>query len=400
MSGQRRRPVLIALAIALLAANLRPALAGFSPLVDEVQAVLGLSAATVSLVTTLPLVCFGVFAVAGPPLARRLGEERVLVAAMLLLAVGLVLRSAGGTSTLLVGTVVLGAAVAVANVLLPGLIKRDFPEQVGLLTGIYTMFIALGAAIAAGATVPIEQATGMRWRGALLVWAVPAVVAALVWYPLARRRRRSAVAATHLPAGSLLRDRLAWSLVTFFGLQSLTYYAQLTWLPALFVDGGVSRTAAGLLLSLIQFVTIPASLIVPTLAARSPTQVPYVFATISCTILGFLGLLLVPGSVPYLWAVLLGLGGAAFPLGLTLVVLRTRTGEQANELSSMTQGGGYLIAAAGPVIIGALHDATGSWDVPLIVLLVVLVPVLVAGSLAGRNRYVRVPAQLHPQPPR
>jgi MFS transporter, CP family, cyanate transporter len=276
-------------------------------------------------------------------------------------------------------------------VLLPALVKREFPERLGLVTGVYTTVVSLGAAAAAGATVPLADLLGGGWRPGLGVWAVPAAVALAVWVPLAVSRHDPALSLRPSPAASLLRDRLAWSVTAFLGLQSLSFYAMLAWLPSVLREEGLSALAAGGLLGLLTTIGTPLGLALPSLLVRARDQRRWVAVVTGTTAAGLLGLAVAPGTVPALWAVLIGLGqGAAFPLALTLVVLRARDGDDAARLSAMAQGFGYCLAATGPLLLGALRDAAGSWHLPIGLLVVLLVPQLVAGLDAGRDAHVGV----------
>ena len=383
----RRHGLLLALAIVLVAVNLRPAVAGVGPVLPELRAGLSLSGTAVAVLTTLPVLCFGLLATTAPRLARRYGIEPVLVGIMAALAVGALGRVLDGAPALFVGTVVAGGAIAIGNVLIPPLIKRDFPDRTGSMMGVYSMAVSGTAAVAAGLAVPLAGATGLGWRGALGVWAVPAAVAALVWLPRSRGRTRPP---TPPPARSLLRDPLAWQLTVYFGLQSLSFYAVLAWLPSMYRDFGASPAVAGFLLSLSGLVQIPVSLVLPGLAARARTQVGYAVAGTALIGAGLAGVLLAPMAAPYLWVALIGLGqGGCFALGLNLFVLRTRRVADTARVSAMAQSIGYTLCAVGPLLVGVLHDATGSWTVPLVLLLALLVPQLVTGALAGRDRTVQ-----------
>lgn len=379
---------LTAVAIVVLAVSLRPALASVGPVTGELRHDLGLSSTLVALATTLPLLCFACTSPAAPRLADRFGGERLLLGAAGILAVATVVRPLLGTGLLLGGTVVVGAAIAVGNVLLPALVKRDFTHHLGLMTGLYSMSIAAGAALGAALTIPAERWGGFGWRGGLAVWAVPPVAAAAVWSLLDRRTGGLPRGSQRERATALIRDPLAWCVLVFFGLQSVLYYSQLSWLPEIYQAAGESRDTSGLLLAVVQLAGIPAALALPWLASRRSDQRPHVLFCVVCTALGLAGLLVWPARAPYLWAVLLGVGGAAFPLVLALFGLRARNGADAGALSGMAQGGGYLIAASGPVVVGALHDASGGWTMPIVLLLALLVPMAAAGWVAGQDRYV------------
>lgn len=382
-----RHPLLLAGAMALVAFNLRPAVASVGPVLPELRAAVPLSGTGAALLTTLPVLCFGLLAVLAPRLARHAGIEPVLLAVVVAVAGGLLLRVTDGAALLLLGTVVAGGAIAVGNVLVPPLIKRDFPERAGLMMGVYSMTVSGSAAIAAGATVPLGDALGLGWHGALGVWAVPAVLAALAWLPQVRAHTRPPP--TPAAGRSLLRDPLAWQVTVFFGLQSLSFYAVLAWLPSIYQEHGFGPAAAGFLLSLAGLVQIPITLLLPGLATRAANQVGYAVVATALIGAGLAGVLLAPTAAPYVWVVLIGGGqGACFALGLNLFVLRTRDVRDSARLSAMAQSIGYVVCAFGPLLVGLLHEATGSWTASLVLLLVLLVPQTWAGALSGRARCV------------
>jgi CP family cyanate transporter-like MFS transporter len=385
---QRRHGVLLALSVVLVAINLRPAVAGVGPVLPELRAGLPLSGAGAAVLTTLPVLCFGLLATVAPRLARRYGIESVLVGIMAALAVGTLARVLDGPALLFAATVVVGGAIAIGNVLIPPLVKRDFPDRSGLMMGVYTMAVSGAAAVAAGFAVPLANASDLGWRGALGAWAIPAAVAALAWIPRMRGHTRPAASPS---SRSLLRDPLAWQLTVFFGLQSLSFYAVLAWLPSMYRDFGTTPAVAGFLLSISGLVQIPVSLVVPSLANRAFYQVWYAVAGSALIAAGLTGVLLAPMAAPYLWVALIGAGqGGCFALGLTLFVLRTERVVDTARVSAMAQSVGYTICAFGPLLVGLLHDATGSWTAPLVLLLALTVPQLVFGALAGRRRRVRL----------
>lgn len=395
----RPRPsVLLAIGMVLLAANLRPAAAAVGPLLDRIRADTGLSATGAGVLTTLPVLCFGALAPLAPVLVRRLGERATAAVALAVLLFGLLVRLVPGLGFLFFGTAVAGAAIAVGNVLLPVLVRGNFPGRLGLLTGMYTTALIGFAALAAGISVPVADAFGGGWRPGLAIWAIPAAIALAVWAPQLRRRRRSTAGpGNHLAGGvrALLRDRVAWSVTLFFAVQSAGFYATLAWLPSVFHSHGISTARAGLLLSLSLLVGLIPALTVPSMAARARDQRVFVIAFVSCIAVGWLGVILAPTAAPYLWVVLLGFGqNAAFPLALTLIVLRGGALASTAALSTLVQTVGYLVAAVGPLAIGAVHDITGSWTPALIVLLALLGPQLLLGLAAARNRTVTPIAQV------
>jgi CP family cyanate transporter-like MFS transporter len=384
-----RRPALLAAGVLLVAANLRPALASVGPVLSEVRDDLGLSSTWAALLTTLPVLCFGLLAPVAPRLGRRYGIEPVLGGVLVLLAAALVVRLLSGTAGLFAGTAVAAGAIAVANVLVPAFVKREFPGRTGLLMGAYTTSLSGSAALAAGLTVPASSLLGGGWRTGLGVWVVPAVVALLLWLPAVRSHTAPPAPPPSAGAtGRLLRSPLAWQVTVFMGLQSLGFYAVLAWLPTVYQDEGWSASAAGALLSVSVLVQMPVSLLLPVLATRACDQRVFAAGTAVATAGGLLGIVLAPGGA-WLWAVLLGIGqGGSFALALTLFVLRSATTAGAARLSALAQTVGYLVAAAGPLLLGLLHDVSGGWDVPLLWLLALTGGQLVAGILATRARTV------------
>jgi CP family cyanate transporter-like MFS transporter len=388
-TSQARRvafPIALTVGVVFIAINLRPSVASVGAVLRDLELDTGLSPAGASVLTALPIVCFGALAPVAPRLARRLGMRPALGVLLAVLAAGLLLRLAPGLPALFVGTAVAAGGIAAANVLVPALIKDDYPGRNGLAMGIYTTSLTLAAAAAVGISVPAERAVGGGWRTALGLWAVPAVLALVVWLPLVRGGAEKPP--ENMPApGSLLREPIAWQVMGYFGLQALSFYAVLAWLPSLYRDAGYSPAAAGGLVSLSAFLQAPVALVVPMLATRARDQRLLVLVAGLCAAGGLCGVLLAPTAAPLLWILLLGLGqGAAFPLGLTLVVLRTEDPTVTARLSAMAQSGGYLLAAFGPLLVGTLHDLTDSWTASLILLLVLLLPQLACGYAAGRAR--------------
>jgi CP family cyanate transporter-like MFS transporter len=355
---------------------------------------LGLAPGGQSVLATVPVVCFGLAALASPALRSRLGEERGLLLVLVLLLAGVLLRSVwpGAPSVLFGGTVVAGCAVAVMNVLVPSLVRRRFAGHVGLMMGIYTSAMAVGGTIAAAATIPLRDGTGSLPL-ALGIWAVPIALAIAVWLPQRRHRAPAVVAGGAEAFRALRRSPLAWQVTAFMGLMSLSYYAPLSWLPAIDRDRGIDPETAGLLLSVMNLVSLPSSLLAPVLAHRMRDQRPAAVFGSALIIVGVAGILLAPTSTALVWAIVLGVGqGATLPVALLIIVMRAGDDETAARLSTMAQGAGYLLAATGPLVMGLLHAWTGGWSVPLVVLLGLCVAQLGAGLLAGRARTVHAQA--------
>jgi MFS transporter, CP family, cyanate transporter len=391
-SGRSRlRCFLLILGIVLLAANLRPALTGVAPLIGQIRADTGMSNGEAGLLTTLPLLAFGLLSPVAPRVARRFGMERVLLAGLLVLVAGILLRWAGAVAALYLGTVVLGAAIAVANVLLPSIVKREFPEQAGLMTSVYSTSLGISAAFAAGVSVPLAQLAGIGWRGALAVWAIPALLASVAWLPQLGRsdHPESPSARGSIGVRDLWRSPLAWQVTLFMGLQSLAYYVTLTWLPEILQAEGMGAARAGWMLGLSQAVAIVTMFLAPMIAGRTPSQRGVVVVAVGTSGIGALGLLVAGSTASTLWVVLLGLGqGASFSLALTFFALRSPDPGHAAALSGMAQSVGYLLAAGGPFLFGVLRDVTGEWKVPLALLLAVTICLLIAGLGAARDAHV------------
>lgn len=388
LAGRRsRRPALFALALLLASLNLRPSIAAISPVLGEIRRSTGLSAAGAGLLTTLPLLCFGLLAPVAPRLVRRHGSGAVLLGCLGLLTVGIAVRSVG-LAGLFAGTLLLGAAIAVANVLMPGVVKEDFPERPGLMTGLYTMALSAGPALAAGVSAPLAHSLH-SWRLGVGLWAFPAALSFAALVPFRSHRRPSGVERRVSPPRALRRSRVAWAVTFFMGLQSLEFYSALAWLPTILSDRGASTDAAGALLAISNLVGIGAALVTPTIARRLPDARWAPLGSVGFLAAATAGLLFDPRGLDLLWVVLLGCGqGSAISLALLYMVLRTTDARQAMALSGMAQGAGYLIAAAGPATVGALYSAGHGWDVPLAFLLGLLGLQAVAGYGASRERKV------------
>ncbi|QWF83046.1 CynX/NimT family MFS transporter [Amycolatopsis sp. CA-230715] len=380
---------LLAVAVVLTALNLRPAITSVGPLLGEAQESLGASSTWAGALTTLPALCFAIAGLAAPVLARRVGMGPAVGIALGVLGVGLLLRVLDGPLVVLGGTLVASAGIAFANVLVPVVVKNSFPAKVGLMTGVYTAALQAGGAIGSSVTPQLDTAFG-GWRPALASWAALAVLALVVWIFAARRKAPAAKGgeSTVEAARSLLRSPLAWIITLFFGMQAFLAYVVMGWLPEVLMDAGVSKANAGLMLGLLSIIAVPISLIVPPIAARQGSQSWWIVGLGVFGLAGMFGLLLAPSAAPLLWTVLVGFGMSVFSLALTTIALRARTGAETAKLSGMAQGFGYLIGATGPFLFGFLHDLTGAWTVPFIMLIVVLAIQMVFGGLAGRNRYV------------
>jgi CP family cyanate transporter-like MFS transporter len=387
------RSLWLAVGVILLALNLRPLVVAVSPLLPTIRADTGMTAAEAGLLTTLPVLCFGALAPLAPRLGRRFGVEPTLLATMVVIAIGAAVRVLAPVPALLAGTVLIGGAIAVANVLIPGVIKRDFPARTGLMTGLYTMTLSGGPALAVGTTIPLARATGLSWRAALALWGVPAVLAVIVWLPQVRRHTRlraSEARAVEHPVRGLWRSPLAWAVTGYMGLQSLSFYTSSAWLPTRLADAGMSGAAAGAMLSVSTVVSILGALAAPTLAGSAARSMLTVLASAALAVAALVGLLVVPLTATWLWFVLLGLGqGSALSLAMLFIVRRAPDTMHAAQLSSMAQCCGYLLASVGPTALGALHDLTAGWPIPLVALLLIQLPQTAAALVAAQDRHVR-----------
>jgi CP family cyanate transporter-like MFS transporter len=381
--------VLLAVAVILVAANLRPAITTVGPLLDEMRASLGASSAWAGLLTTVPVLCFALAGLAAPALARRVGVGAAVAIALVLLAGGLVLRVAGGQFTVLAGTLVGAIGIAITAVVIPVVIKASYPAKIGMMTGFYTASLQTGATLGFVLTAPLDSAFG-GWRPSLASWSALAGVALVVWLVAVFRGKLRTVEVKQPggPGRSLMRNKLAWTITLFFGLQAFIAFVVMGWLPQVLIDAGVSRDTSGLLLGLLTVLSVPFSFVLPPLAARSGSQTGWILALGTCALAGLLGLLLAPGAIPILWTVLLGIGMSVFSVALTTIALRARSGEDTAKLSGMAQGFGYLLAAVGPFLFGFLHDVSGGWTVPFLMLIGVLVVQMAFGAAAGRPRYL------------
>jgi MFS transporter, CP family, cyanate transporter len=391
----RRQTLLLLVGLVLVSLNLRSALTTVGPLIGDIRSDLGLSGAAVGLLTTAPLLAFGLVAPLAPAVAARVGVERALVGAMLLLGVALAVRPLPPVALLFLGTIAAGCGIAIANVLLPALVKRRFGARATFMTGVYSFALGTGAAIGAGFAVPSADWLG-SWRGALAIWALPAFAAAALWATQLRGTSATARGVGVRPARvHLWRDRIAQRVSAFMAIQSVLFYAMVAWLPEIYRHQGLSKAHAGVLLSIALTVGIPLGLAVAVVAGRLHDQRPLAVLAVVLQAGGWLGVLALPASLGWLCATLLGLGfGTGFTLVLALMVLRAHDARHAAELSGMAQTFGYAIGALGPVLIGVVHDLSGGWTLPLIVLAGLTVPELIVALGGSRPGFVSGPVEL------
>lgn len=406
-----RRGVLTLVALLLVALNLRPALTSVSPVLGSIAEALALSPSWQGILTTLPVLFLGLAAPLAPRLVRRIGPERSVFAALVVLAVALLARpyvvTTVGTAGLFLGTAVAGSCIGIIGVLLPGIVKRDFPRRVSIMTGLYTVALNLGASAAAGTTEPLRQLLGGgwqdaaqgasqgaaqgishgSWQGALAFWLLPAVIAALLWLPQLKGTKPVRVPVRR---GARLRhDPLAWQVSLFMGLQSSLAYIVFGWLPTILQDRGLAAVTAGLALSVSILLQVITAILAPWIGSRMRDQRAVLVGVMALTLVGLLGCLYAPIGSIWLWIVVLGLGqGGTFSMALTLLALRAPDATTAASLSAMAQGIGYTLAAMGPLLVGVLHDWSGGWNVVGILVSAIALGALVMALGAGRYRQV------------
>ena len=380
--------VLVVVGIVVLAFNLRPAAISIGPVLADLRDGLGMSSVEAGVLTSLPVLAFAVFGALAPRLAAHVGLHRATLLAVGSIVVGLGARaSVEGVWVFLLLSLLSLAGMATANVLLPSLVKLHFPERIGLLTAVYSTALAMGLTSASMLTVPVAESFD-GWRSGLLVWAVTAGIAVLPWLGLVVHDRAPADEDARVGLKAVARTHLGWLMATFFGLQSMQAYAIFGWFAEIYRDAGFSASTAGLLLGVITGITIPLSVLIPTLAARSHDQTWLMWALAICYPIGYVGLILAPHGGALLWALLIGVGTCTFPLILTLIGLRARSSVGTAALSGFTQSAGYLLAVVGPFGIGLLHDLSGGWTVPLLALVAINVPQLLVGLAIAHPAYV------------
>ena len=380
-------------ALVLISVVLRPPVAIVGPLLDQLSKSEGLSQLQLSLITSAPVICFGLGAFAGPWVSRRFGINRGMLAVLLVLALSSALRLLGGFVWLIVGTLGIGLAIALGNVFLPTIVRGRFASRVGLATGSYTTLLAISASYAASMAVPLANAFG-GWRTTFAIWLIPAALAAFAWLPDSKVQEELVATTAKQTAASnkaVRRSLITWSIVGFFGIQSLGFYTVLGWLPTLLSQQGQTETEAGNLLALTTFIGVPTGFLLSTLFKRL-RSLSFMAAAISVvTLAGFVLLWLTPNA-PLIGCLLIGMGmGATFPLSLSLIATRASTAEQTTYLSAISQGWGYLLSAIGTFAFGYLREVTGDFKTSLAMMVVLCVIQVAAGAIAGRDQHI--PAQ-------
>ncbi|MGE7840358.1 CynX/NimT family MFS transporter [Lysinibacillus sp. NPDC093712] len=386
-----RNSWLLLIGIILVGSNLRVPLTSAGSLIPLIRDDFGISNALIGTITTVPLLAFALLSPFAPKIANRIGMELTITLALILLIIGIAVRSFSGIFALFSGTILIGVAIAMGNVLIPGIVKMNFPLKIGLMTGIYAIFMNLFGALGSGVSVPMASIGNFGWQGALGIWGLLTIISLLLWLPQLSKRQKGEKVQVNVKnkKGSLWRSPLAWKITIFMGGQSLMFYTLITWLPDILNMKGYNSNTAGWMVFLMQFALIPVTFIVPVLAEKMKNQVGLSITTTILFIIGFAGLLQGNSVLVPFCAILLGIaGGSAFSLSMMFFTLRTSDGKEAAEMSGMAQSFGYLLAAVGPVLVGTLHDITDGWSIPLILLIFISCVLLIVGIGAGKEGYV------------
>lgn len=381
------------LAIIFLATTLRTPLTSVGPIISSIQDDLGISYVLGGFLTTIPLIAFAIVSPFAPNIARKLGMEITLFYSLILLTLGIVLRSLGTTSLLIFGTVLIGVAISFGNVLVPSLFKLKYPMKIGLLTGIYTVSMNISAGTGLGISNPIAQSTSWGWQGALAVPLVFTTITLIAWIPLLRGEKVDlntiSSNATNSPAIKIWKKPLAWAIAFSMGIQSMLFYCSAAWLPEILVSQGYSADQAGWLTSIMQMAQIPMTFLIPIISEKLSSQRPIVCLFTGFYLIGFAGVFLELTGFTILWMIFLGLaGGASFGMVLMFFTLRTKTAYEAAQISGFAQSFGYLLAAGGPVLFGFLHDITGSWDIPNMLFIAASLVLFVFAYIGAKDRFL------------
>ncbi|BDI22073.1 MFS transporter [Herbiconiux sp. L3-i23] len=390
--SDRAGRILALAGIVLAALGMRTAVAVISPIADYIAADIPLGSVGLGVLGMVPPVAFAAFALLTPAIVARLGLERSMVVALALMVVGHLLRGyAPGYAVLLIGTVVTLVGIGIGNVLLPPLVRRYFPTRIGVFTSITATLMAIGTAVPSVLAVPIATSAG--WRLALGVWAALAIASLVPWIALLAGLRWQPSAALEEPSPTLItalwRSKTAVAVAVVFATSALAVYSMFAWLPQILAERtDLDAAAAGALLSLFSLAGFPVGIVMPILAARMRNVAPLIYLAFVLFALGYGGLLFVPGIATWLWVLFAGLGPLLFPVALALIALRSRTHAGTVALSGFAQGIGYTAAAVGPLLVGVLHDVTGSYDASLVLLFLLTVPSLAAAYVLRRPRFV------------
>lgn len=383
---------LLIIGVILIGANLRAPITSVGPLLSSIRDSLGISNTLAGTITTVPLLTFAFLSPFAPKLTRRFSMEFTLFISLILLIVGIGIRSFGGVGTLFIGTILIGSSIAIGNVLLPSLIKHNFEQNIGMMTGIYAVSMNLCGAIGSGISIPISSSSGFGWSGALGCWGILSLLTIFFWLPQLRNCHKSMdflQIEKKVNSINLWRSKLAWNVTMFMGAQSLIFYTVIAWLPEILESKGLGINEGGWMLSLMQLSMLPVTFIVSILAGCLGKQHVLVIVSVTLLIAGLFGILYGGPLLIPLWIIMIGVGvGVAFSLAIMFFSLRTKNIYEAAELSGMAQSLGYLLAAIGPVLFGWLHDITHNWTTPLLMLIFTSIIIFISGMSAGKNVYV------------
>ncbi|KQL19212.1 CynX/NimT family MFS transporter [Cytobacillus solani] len=386
ISVKRKNGLLLVVGIMLFASTLRVPLTSIGSLVPIIRDTLGVSNTIIGLVSTLPLLAFAFVSPFVPKIASRMGMERTIFLSMVILGLGIVIRPITGISTLFIGTILIGISISFGNVLLPSLIKMNFPFKVGLMTGFYALFKSVFGALASGLSVPISKIDSFGWQGALGIWVILVIISLFIWYSQVKNPVPKPELESDQKKTNMWTSFTAWQVTLFMGLQSLMYYTCLTWLPDILQFHGYSSSQAGWILSLMLFALIPVNFLIPVIADKMKNQKILGALTGAVFLLGTIGLFSANIVLITISVILIGIGcGSGYSLSMMFFTLRTKNGYEASELSGMAQSFGYFLAALGPILFGGLHDLIGSWITPLFMLLFIAMIIFITGVLAGRK---------------
>ena len=381
---------LLTIGVILVAANLRAPLTSAGALVSFIRDDFGISNALAGSITTLPLIAFAVLSPFAPKIANKIGMERTIALSLMFLILGMVVRSSSGIELLFIGTLLIGLAIAIGNVLMPGIVKMNFPHKIGLMTGIYAIVMNVFGALGSGLSIPFATSINLGWRGALAIWIILAIITLIIWLPQLKRKMQPNRQLRNQQLGNLFKSPLAWKITIFMGAQSLIFYTFITWLPTILTSNGFDIYLAGWGVFIFQFASIPFTFIIPVIADKMKDQVLLATLSSGIILMGIIGLLAGLSSLSILWVILLGVGnGSAFALAMMFYTLRTNDGFQAAELSGMAQSFGYLLAASGPILVGGLQDISGSWTLPLTLMIFVSIILIITGIASGKNRQIK-----------
>ncbi len=378
--------IILALGIICIAANLRAAITAVGPLIELISKDTNISNGEAGLLTTIPLIAFAFFSPFAPRLAQLCGLNVTLGTSMLLLTLGIFLRSTPSVTNLFLGTIMIGLSISVGNVLIPSFIKLNFPRRIGSMTGLYSISMGIWAALAAGLSPRFLEYFHLTWRGSLAVWAILSLFALFIWLPQMRLSHTSNPTPNYVSFFEIMHSQTTWYVAFFMGLQSLLFYVIIAWLPQILHEAGMTLNQAGSMSALLNFIGIPVSVIVPIWASRYKDQRTIVLIVFIIYLIGLAGIFFNFTQWAIVWVVLLGIGqGSTISLALTLITLRASNASSVAQLSGASQSIGYMLAAVGPVSFGFLRDLTGSWHHSIAVLILVSIAMLYAGLGAAKN---------------